>query len=153
MIQNTAPPMRSMRWWNLAKSRCSQVIRQYDQTTTKPRPNSDQTTTQLCQLSLTHHWYGLSAPTISFNFQLQLFGIIPCSSFPGAYKLVYCEPILYAVAFSTADISIQRFFLHPSDYPRQRFLSTFNCNCLGSSLAVLSLEPTNWFIVSPSFMR
>jgi hypothetical protein len=56
-------------------------------------------------------------------------------------------------SFFNADIFLREVF-----FPTIRLSArTISFNCSGSSLAVLSLEPTNWFnlavTVSPSFMR
>ena len=150
MIQNTVPPMEMVLgkvtvWW------CS-----HDQTTLSTRPNSDQTTTRrhaghgLSLSSIFICWYGLSAPTISLTLYCNCLG----SSFAvlslESTNLVYCEPILYAIAFSTTDISIESFFLHPSDYPRQRFLST--ATVWDHPLQFFPWSLPIWSIVSPSFM-
>ena len=137
----------------MVKSRCGGAH------TTKPRCQHDQTPTKP-RLAVTpvtvflfHHsscWYGLSAPTISLTLYCNCLG----SSFAvlslESTNLVYCEPILYAIAFSTTDISIESFFLHPSDYPRQRFLST--ATVWDHPLQFFPWSLPIWSIVSPSFM-
>ena len=116
MIQNTVLPMEM---WYLAKSWCSGVH------TTKPHCQHDQTTNKSLAISLFHHssWYRLSVSTISSTFNYNCLGSSLAVLSLKDTKLVYCEHPLCHSVFNCWHF-IERFFLHPSDYLRQQFLST-----------------------------